>query len=228
MHISLIITDSLKHIRAIATNIHSIHQSCKDEEDEVTREPLPFSCKQRTNQIALEPYQGQCKYPQGLETDLNGHWLTNDLLITSTRLLIHVLLKSRLTTKHQRCQAIHDQVDVQQMSNFQRLLNSKQRTDHCNQGCCKVDCQLHLAELQNVMINCSTEPDCIFNAVKVIIKDNKVSCFLSNCCTTSHCKAYISCLKSWTIVYQILSLYRRFYLSYNDFIKLDLLKLKFM
>ena len=35
MYVSLIIADSLKHIRAIATNIHSIHQSCKDEEDEV-------------------------------------------------------------------------------------------------------------------------------------------------------------------------------------------------
>ena len=186
MYVTHVLFDMLKDISSRTTDVHSIYQSGKDEEHEVTRIPLSIGFKQRTYKVGHKPNHRQDENPSSLETNLNCHRLIDDLFITLTRLFVHILLKSRLTTEHQRSQAIHDKVDIQQMSNLQRLFNTKQRTYHSHQSSSKVNRQLHLAELQNVMINRTAEPNCVLDAIEVIIQDNQVTRCLSHSSTRAH------------------------------------------
>ena len=146
--------------------------------------------KERSFQI-YETYHSQ---PQSHDQDLGHHLFADDALISSSRLLCHVFLKSRFITKHDRSQTIHYQVNEQKMSNFQWLIHAKERCQRTDNYRCDIDHKLELTELQDIVINRSSIEDCILNGFKVIIQNNDLTGFLGSLGTTSHGKTNICSL----------------------------------
>eukprot|EP00049_Salpingoeca_infusionum_P017583 m.353532 g.353532 ORF g.353532 m.353532 type:complete len:454 (-) comp16786_c0_seq1:2699-4060(-) len=146
-----------------------------------------------------------------LGTDAADHECGDQGLIPIVWLELEQLFCRFLSRKSKSCKRIHDKVNPEELYRLQRRVLSTslfigQDGNEKNQNGCKVNSQLKLEKLSNVIENASAPLDCIHNGCKVVIEKNNGRGFLCHLGTTqAHCKANISLLERRTVIDSITS-----------------------
>lgn len=103
--------------------------------------------------------------------------------------------------QRERAEAVHDQVNVQQLNGRQRRFIQHSRAEERDQQSHNIDRQLKLQELTNVSSDGTTPSDCLHNGAEVVVHDYHVRCRSGNLRSGySHGQSDICCIKLGSIV----------------------------
>ena len=189
--------------KARGAHVEAVHERSEDEEQEVRRIVLRLPVKTRGDACICQKEEAEEDKPRAHADNLHAHRGADDARVAAARLLAHIALVRRLVAEHDRTEAVHDEVDKEEMRDAQRLDDAKERSNGTHNHRRNVDDELEAAELQNVVVDRAPVENRVLDRAEIVVEDDDISCIPRCLRPAAHRKADIGAAQGGRVVHPI-------------------------
>lgn len=173
-------------IETIKGNSH--HEYCEHGRLQISKINIAKQIADRLDKEDTKANEGDV---QCANQNLNKHFLADNACRAGDRLVLHVFIQCRFTTKCNSSQGIHCKVNQQQLDNSEDDILAHNRPEEAGEHSGNINRQLENQELSDALKHCSTIQNSLSDGREVVIQNSNIASFLCNFGAAPHCKTNV-------------------------------------